>query len=1270
MPVSTVSAVEASSANGWSAGAHPSGWPISAEASNTVTFPKLRWSLLDLLAATSKPTDKTALLQVQACYSTSTALASEVCAVPWNLTYSPGGFEATASAGPGVVSLASGAYTVSVTDAAAATSIGGLSIGRTLNTLPTPAERSGPSGVFGPGWSTDAGPDAGASDLTVTDHHTDGYITFTDSSGVASTYQAAASTSTCASPSTAFTGVGDAVGDGVTVCLVSDTQIAMAEDDGTITTWQSVSGVWKVSSIAQTGSRTTTTYGYGTSGSSAGLITRILAPAPTGVSCGTADSTTPDTTPGCRSLVLTYGTVTAGSGTATRLTKVELSIPQTSGTANKIAIAQYAYDSAGRLSQVWDPRLDTTSQPALKTTYTYNSTDRLASITPPGVNGWNLVYDASNRISKISQTVPVGNPISGVTNQTATTTVVYGLPTSGTGLPDLTPATAATWGQTRSLPVDGQATAVFAPDHAPAGTTPGTVATADWPFATLHYLDPNGRETNTAAYGTAVTNSGSTTTSSTGWQISSTQYDANGNVVWQLSAANRAQALTPISGVTDSYVAGVSGTAARADLLASTTVYNPLDLSEVTDTYGPTHPIRLVDGTTIHARDHTTTTYDEGAPNSNVNPTTGQAYRLPTTVVTGPWNVATSANAAAANLTVTRSGYDAAGSMSGTIAGVRTIAAVAATPSFSGWSLGMATTSTTQMGTTASAADLIITTVYDSDGRVVSTRLPDGTGASASATSPRTTNTTYYTASGASPCGSTTLAGLVCQTAPGGQAATTGGPGDTAKLATTTISYDQLGNPTTTVEAYAAGVSRTTTVTYDALERVTNTATTTTGITGTTAVPAVAYSYDSATGLPATQSTGSGTGAKTLTTTYNSVGAVSSYVDGSVPGTTGALTYYGYDIDGRTVSTVDAKGATTWTYDTTGTGTGSERRGLVTVQRHATSPTSATTLGTGPVSSGQLDLTSQVSAFGFTPGYDPDGTQASLTYPNAMTATTVTDNAGNRTSLTYRAGSSALASFSQTIGASGRTVGQGSGINDTPQSVQVYTYDPAGRLTQVDDTVIMDLLEWDVACTRRSYSFNSHSNRTSLSTSAANSSCSADGTTTVTSSYDEADRITNQSNVTGGSYTYDQIGRTLTVPGSDATGTATHATATGQATIGYYANDMVATLNQGTGSTTQAQAFTLDPVGSRIATQTTTTGATGSTSTTATVNHYNASGDSPSWTETLTTPASGSATTTWTSNVTGPDGNLSAIVNGTGTGTTVSSVKLQILNLHGDVVAT
>ena len=193
---------------------------------------------------------------------------------------------------------------------------------------------------------------------------------------------------------------------------------------------------------------------------------------------------------------------------------------------------------------------------------------------------------------------------------------------------------------------------------------------------------------------------------------------------------------------------------------------------------------------------------------------------------------------------------------------------------------------------------------------------------------------------------------------------------------------------------------------------------------------------------------------------------------------------------------------------------------------------------------------------------------------------------------------------------------------------QAYSYDNAGRLSQVQDTE-------GAQCTTRIYGYDADSNRISLTTtpSAGDGACSASGGTTLSSTYDGADRA----NKSG--YVFDPLGRITALAGADNGGAAVSAT--------YFANDRVNSLSQG-GVTDTAS---LDPT-YRIRQW----GFSNNTSGTQT-SHYTCDCDRPAWI------AENSAGTAWTRDVTGPAG-LSATVNQLGVAT------LQVSNLHGDIVAT
>jgi len=195
-------------------------------------------------------------------------------------------------------------------------------------------------------------------------------------------------------------------------------------------------------------------------------------------------------------------------------------------------------------------------------------------------------------------------------------------------------------------------------------------------------------------------------------------------------------------------------------------------------------------------------------------------------------------------------------------------------------------------------------------------------------------------------------------------------------------------------------------------------------------------------------------------------------------------------------------------------------------------------------------------------------------------------------------------------------------------SAQDYTYDAAGRLTQVDDTVAG-------LCTRRQYAYDTDSNRLSLTNwTPVSSDCGA-GTANapLNSTYDAADRATKTN------YAFDSFGRITTVPAADYDGT-------NNVTLGYYANDRVYTLQKGSGTT---DTVSIDPT-NRVRQL-----LSGSTTQTW---HYSGESDSPAWIQ-----ESSGTNPPWTRNIAGPNGQLIA------TGDQGGTAVLQLTDLHGDVVA-
>jgi len=1004
--------------------------------------------------------------------------------------------------------------------------------------------------VQGAEWQTNLpGPAAGDSDLRITDDTSQGFVVLTASDGSESVYTPTTSTS---SYPINYSGQNDAH-DGSVLSKTSASQFTMTDADGTMTTWNSSDGgnTWQVVSVAEPGSSTTTSYSFDADG----RVAQVVGTAPLGVTC-TGSGINPLTTPGCRTLTLTYTATTATPPSGSTLgnypgllqsISFTAADPTNSNQMNTVAIASFAYDANGFLRQSWDPRL-----PNLKTAYAYGSDLRISSVTPPGLNSWSLSFDSSGRLSQVSRPDPLGG--------TDTTTVVYNVPFTGTGAPiEMGSATTSAWGETSDLP--NYAAAVFDPNHPmPAGTTAATVSSGDWPYATLHYLDVNGRQVNTTNYGAGA------------WQISTTSYDKSGNTLTQLTPLARDEALSPSSYPDlDGYVASIPASLDRAALLSTNNTYSS-DGTELTDTLGPMHPVLLSSGSTVDARTHTHTTYDEGAPNNDVA-ADGGPYRLPTTITTA----AQTSDGVDHDTRTSHKGY-----------------AAIVSGDTSGWTLRLPTTETTVMG--GSTADIVTVTRYDAQSHVTETRMP----ANQNGGDAHATISTYFTATGSGTCVNLGEAGLLCQTGPAAQP--TSGP----HLLTSATSYNMWGQPVTVTETDPSCATscptRTTASVYDSGQRecIRNITTSNVGDTG---LPAVYTGYDPNTGLTTVTGNISGTAPSScpssapalssqISTVYDADGRVSTYTDAK-----NNLATLSYTADGLTATLNDGKGTVNYTYDS---GSTTEHRRLLTSLADSQAGT-------------------------FSAVYDASGVLTSETYPSGLVASWHHDDAGQKKSLTYVMGSTTWLSFSGIYDAHGQIVAQsGNG------SSQALTYDNNGRLVSVADT---DNTINPAACTTRTYAYDADTNRTSLTSYPAGASgvCSTSTTPSGTShSYDEADRIA----VSQG-YTYDALGRTTTVPASDAGGTTL--------SNGYYVNGLVASQSQGTASKT----FGLDP-SARIATIT-----TGSSVQT---NYYADSGDSPAWI--------GMSDQSWTRNVDGIDGNLAAIVSSTG------ADELQLTNLHGDVVAT
>ncbi|MEV8547637.1 DNRLRE domain-containing protein [Streptomyces sp. NPDC051572] len=767
---------------------------------------------------------------------------------------------ATISAvGPGSVNLLTGDFGLDATDAGAF----GTAVTRSFSSR-DPLAGSGQSGqvaIFGPNWAS--GITASASDWT--------YVKQTSTTSVAVMDATGGQTGFTLNSSGGWTPEPGA--ENLTLTLASD-KYTLKDSGGSVTTFA------KVSSTAPTWQVQTS---YAVSGSSANTTTvvsravtlsdgEVLAEpqyviAPTSAVSATTCASDPSTAD-CRVLEFVYASATTATSSALgdytgQVKQIKLWATAPGGSAaTSTAIAQYVYDTSGRLREAWDPRL---SAP-LKTAYTYDSAGRVATETDPGELPWTFTYDKIGTngdvgegmlVSASRPTLKAGT--ASTTDGTATTSVVYDVPVSGTTAPNqLDSATTSTWDQ-HDNPV--YATAVFPAGPVPSSHDGSTLSSSDYTTATLTYLDANGREVNTAV---------------PGGHIATTEYGADGNVARELAAGNRELALattTSSDPLLAGAIAGTSGTADAADLLSTTTSYTTGTdgVALASDVYEPLHTVTLqhalsggtsdadlAAGTEVLARAHTAYAYDQGRPSdAKVS------------------NLLTSTTVAAS---VT--GYPSDGDTS-------------KDTSTYDWSTGLQLTSVTD----PSGLALITAYTYDSDGNLLSTTGPDKNATTQ-------TVTTYWSATGSGTCqGRPEWAGLTCRVAPG--AGITGGGTNPSELVTKAYTYDRYGEPGTLTET-ANSATRITTYTRDTAGRMTTKAVS--GGKGTD-TPDTTYTYDASTGLLATQTSNS----QTITHTYDSLGRQISYSDGS-----GNTTATAYDSRNRPVTVTDTvPSTTTYTYDST-----------------------------------------------------------------------------------------------------------------------------------------------------------------------------------------------------------------------------------------------------------------------------------------------------------------------------------------------------------------
>ncbi|WGL51871.1 DNRLRE domain-containing protein [Nocardioides sp. BP30] len=915
---------------------------------------------------------------------------------------------------------------------------------------------------------------------------------------------------------------------------------------------------------------------------------------------------------GCRGLRLAYGTFGSGASAVQRIIRIDRVVADSEHVTVETA-ASFTYSgSASLLATACGPDPDATDTGngplvPLCTAYEYNTTTvegrtLLSKVTPAGQASWTFTYDAAGRVTR---TARVLDSASTDGSGLATWRVLYGLNPAATGV-DFSVSNAARWGQT-VLPM--AAAAVY---------TPSDDSSTDITRANLWFYDVAGALTNTAVHGNIdPSGSGSGT-----WLVDTTWYDAYGNASRVLSAAGRARAL---SSSTDP-----AQQAAVAELESKFNYYNDDgdadhqdgDGSRIEDEYDPADTSVLKDGTVGLYRAHTTYIYDGAQDGPHSSSSLGGPEKPAYAADENTFGLVVEERRSAADsqmalgsasaehdVVVTRYGYGPIVSGDG-----------------NGWTLGVATTTKTQL---ADGSWNVETDRYDANGLQIETRSPGGAadqnGAGSDAHS---TITIYYGVGSSDPrCDITghpdrmRWDGLVCIVEAAIQP-----PGRTT-VVRHYASYDADLQPLIVTET-AGAATRMTSTTYDRVGRVTRRAVSVSGTGVDVDMRVTTLTYSPTTGLQTESSdAGStpGSDTSTLATGYDSWGRVVSYAD-----STGLVSKTHYTADGAVSTFFDGSGTYTYTYDEP-SGNSGEHRGLLTA-----------------VDAGVVAGADETFAI----RYDAAGAVSAVSYPNGLQAVVEHNNSLAVTRLDYvsKNASQPMLSFANAVDIDDRVV-----TGNSVSSRQGYSYDSIGRLIEVrtwdGSAAGAGAVAGECSVHRYHFTASSERDRTDYFGPASDGSCQTSIAQSSTSAtYDDAGRRLDSG------YTYDALGRTLTVPAEDLNdvgGSESKAT--------YFADDKVKSLSE-TPTNPEADtadilvSYGVDPDG-RTSTATTTEGGV---STDRVRYQFSDVTDSPSGIE-----ESRDDGTSWirTRYVKLP---------GLGTVATVTgdSMTYQLTNIHGDFVAT
>lgn len=304
-----------------------------------------------------------------------------------NVTVDEAGYS---SVGPGSVNLQTGNFRLGATDVSVGGAGAALSVSRSYESRNLMAGSGGP---LGPQWSLSL-PDAAAYGVWRSLHaEPDGNVEVTLSNGAPLSF--AHSGGGFLSPA----GYQTETLKGYPAEKPSEYRLTNAAGDQTIFKHAEgeEEGLYTPVGVVQAsgaGGLNKVTYIFQKTGEGIVEPTAVIAPSPAGVEC------VKELVRGCRELSFNYASSTTASGEGPeewgdyegRLTRIYLHAwnPKAGekGEMSTTTVAQYAYDSRGRLRAEWNPQVT----PALKTVYGYDAEGHVTALTAPGQETWAFIY--------------------------------------------------------------------------------------------------------------------------------------------------------------------------------------------------------------------------------------------------------------------------------------------------------------------------------------------------------------------------------------------------------------------------------------------------------------------------------------------------------------------------------------------------------------------------------------------------------------------------------------------------------------------------------------------------------------------------------------------------------------------------------------------------------------------------------------------------------------------------------------------------------------